>query len=200
MECFRLFLLSLALLAGPLSAPAQNNAEIYEYDSTLSWVSQMEKIIDEVVGQVVRFLKPVQGRISSHFGMRKHPILGVERHHEGIDIACAVGSEVRAVLPGTVDRAGKAGGYGNLVSIHHEGDISESRYGHLSQISVKPGDKVSKGQLIGFSGMSGLATGPHLHFELYRGGHPVDPERLLEPLRQPSADGTSRFPTLGAIQ
>lgn len=178
-------LLCICLVASPFSLWGEDHAALYEYDSTLSWISQMERIIDEVVGQVVRFLKPVEGRISSHFGMRQHPILGVVRHHEGIDIACAIGSEVRAVLPGTVDRAGKAGGYGNLVSIHHAGEISESRYGHLSQILVKTGDKVSKGQLIGYSGMSGLATGPHLHFELYQDGQPIDPEKLIQPLRSP---------------
>lgn len=185
MRYFSSLLFCFGLAVGPASLRAEDPAAIYEYDSSLSWASQMERIIDEVLGQVMRFLKPVEGRISSGFGSRRHPILGAMRHHQGIDIACAVGSEVRAVLPGKIERAGTAGGYGNLVSIRHTGEISQSRYGHLSRILVKPGEKVLKGQLIGLSGMSGLATGPHLHFELFREGRPVDPEKVLARLPQP---------------
>lgn len=151
----------------------------YEYDSTLAWKSQLDQLLDEVVERVTRFLKPVNGRISSHFGDRLHPILGRVRHHDGVDIACASGSEVRAVLSGKVILAGWSGGYGNLIKIRHKGELTESRYGHLSKILVSSGQRVKTGELIGLSGQTGLATGPHLHFELFRNGLLIDPERFI---------------------
>lgn len=153
---------------------------LHEYDSSLAWGHRVDQLIEDLLKEAIRFLKPVQGPVTSGFGLRRHPILGISRHHNGVDIACGVGSEVRAVLPGRVVSAGRAGGYGNLIGIRHDGEITESRYGHLSRILVSSGRKVRAGDLIGFSGMTGLATGPHLHFELFRQGLPVDPERFLK--------------------
>ncbi|QQR81257.1 MAG: M23 family metallopeptidase [Deltaproteobacteria bacterium] len=178
----RLSLVFLILLNFYLAVPPAHG-EIsfvpYEYDSTLAWKSQLDQLLDEVVERVTRFLKPVNGAISSHFGERLHPVLGRVRHHDGVDIACASGSEVRAVLPGQVILAGWSGGYGNLIKIRHKGEITESRYGHLSKLLVSSGQMVKTGELIGFSGKTGLATGPHLHFELFRKSLLIDPERFL---------------------
>ena len=116
---------------------------------------------------------PVNGRVSSSFGMRMHPILGYFRMHKGIDIACPYGSPVYAVIDGVVNWAGYKGGYGNFIGI--QGPGVGTGYGHLSRIAVRAGERVARGQLGGYSGNSGLSTGPHLHFETYRGGMTVNP-------------------------
>jgi murein DD-endopeptidase MepM/ murein hydrolase activator NlpD len=117
---------------------------------------------------------PVNGRVSSSFGMRLHPILGYYRMHKGIDIACPYGSPVYAVVDGTVNWAGHKGGYGNFIGIQGPGGVGTG-YGHLSRIAVRSGERVQRGDLVGYSGNSGLSTGPHLHFEVYRGGSAVNP-------------------------
>ncbi|THD38213.1 MAG: M23 family metallopeptidase [Sphingomonas sp.] len=117
---------------------------------------------------------PVNGRVSSSFGMRMHPILGYYRMHKGIDIACPYGSPVYAVVAGTVNWAGYKGGYGNFIGIQGGGGVGTG-YGHLSRVAVRNGEHVSRGELVGYSGNSGLSTGPHLHFEVYRGGNVVNP-------------------------
>ena len=117
---------------------------------------------------------PVAGNITSYFGMRRHPILGYVRLHAGIDIAAAWGSPIYAVTDGVVSYAGWHGGHGNYVRLVHGGGI-ETGYGHMSRFAVRVGTHVARGQVIGYVGATGLATGPHLHYELFRGGQPVDP-------------------------
>lgn len=117
---------------------------------------------------------PVAGRISSSFGMRLHPILGYYRMHKGMDIACAYGSPVYAVFDGIVNWAGHKGGYGSFVGIQGQGGVGTG-YGHLSRVLVRNGQRVQRGQVVAYSGNSGLSTGPHLHFEVYRGGQVVNP-------------------------
>ncbi|MBS0480534.1 MAG: M23 family metallopeptidase, partial [Proteobacteria bacterium] len=117
---------------------------------------------------------PCGGRVSSSFGMRLHPILGYYRMHKGIDVACAYGSPVYAVIDGTVAYAGYKGGYGQYIGINGPGGVGTG-YGHLSRIAVRSGTHVSRGQIVGYSGNSGLSTGPHLHFETYRYGATVNP-------------------------
>ncbi|WP_066813250.1 M23 family metallopeptidase [Sphingomonas asaccharolytica] len=118
---------------------------------------------------------PVAGRISSSFGMRLHPILGYYRMHKGIDIACAYGSPVYAVFDGIVNWAGYKGGYGSFVGIRAQGGGVGTGYGHLSRVLVRNGEHVHRGQIVAYSGNSGLSTGPHLHFEVYRSGQVVNP-------------------------
>ena len=117
---------------------------------------------------------PVAGNITSYFGMRRHPILGYVRLHAGVDIAAAWGSPIYAVTDGTVTYAGWHGGHGNYIRLAHGGGI-DTGYGHMSRFAVGPGMHVARGQVIGYVGATGLATGPHLHYELYRNGQPVDP-------------------------
>jgi murein DD-endopeptidase MepM/ murein hydrolase activator NlpD len=117
---------------------------------------------------------PVSGRISSSFGMRMHPILGYYRMHKGMDIACPYGSPVYAVISGVVNWAGGKSGYGNFVGIQGPGGVGTG-YGHLSRVLVRGGQRVERGQVVAYSGNSGLSTGPHLHFEVYRGGAAVNP-------------------------
>jgi len=117
---------------------------------------------------------PCGGRVSSSFGMRLHPILGYYRMHKGIDVACAYGSPVYAVIDGTVAYAGYKGGYGQYIGINGQGGVGTG-YGHLSRLAVRSGTHVARGQVVGYSGNSGLSTGPHLHFETYRFGATVNP-------------------------
>ncbi|HET7631958.1 MAG TPA: M23 family metallopeptidase [Gemmatimonadaceae bacterium] len=118
--------------------------------------------------------------ITSSFGRRFHPILKRWRNHEGIDYAANSGTPVRAIGAGTVVRAGTASGYGNLVEIRHARGYS-SRYGHLRAFAkgIHAGAHVDIGQTIGYVGMTGLATGPHLHFEFLVHGAQRDPRVAL---------------------
>ncbi len=115
-----------------------------------------------------------QAGLSSTFGMRLHPVEGRRRMHTGIDLAASAGKIVSAAATGWVVRTGWAGGYGLLVEVRHPGDLT-TRYSHLSAILCAPGDAVDAGQPLGLVGKTGLATGPHLHFEVWRGGEPSDP-------------------------
>jgi len=118
---------------------------------------------------------PVNGaRLSSGFGMRFHPILNYSRMHQGIDFAAPTGTPVVASAGGRVAQAGWGGGYGNLIVIDH-GKGMRTRYAHLHRMNVKTGQQVSQGQVIGQVGSTGMSTGPHLHYEVWQNGRPVDP-------------------------
>jgi murein DD-endopeptidase MepM/ murein hydrolase activator NlpD len=117
-------------------------------------------------------LAPVQfSRISSGFGLRWHPVLNRMRAHKGIDYAAPIGTPVRAAGEGRVAFRGTQGGYGNVVMVTHPGGV-ETVYGHLSRFApaLFVGKRVQQGELVGFVGMTGLATGPHLHYEYRVGG------------------------------
>ena len=117
---------------------------------------------------------PVQGRMSSGFGMRRHPILGYTRMHAGIDFAAAYGSPIYAATDGVVSYSGRHGGHGNYVRLEHGNGLATG-YAHMSRIAARYGQRVRQGQVIGYVGSSGLSTGPHLHYELYRGGQTINP-------------------------
>jgi murein DD-endopeptidase MepM/ murein hydrolase activator NlpD len=129
--------------------------------------------------------------VTSEFSLlRRHPILDVGRPHLGVDFAAPAGTPVRAVAAGRVERAGWAGGLGQMVRIEHPKGLS-SIYGHLSEIAprIREGAAVTRGQVIGFVGATGLATGPHLHYALERDGAYLDPLRMTaepEPAIEPS--------------
>ncbi len=117
-------------------------------------------------------------RFTSNFGIRSDPFNGSARMHAGVDIPGPVGTPVYATADGTVDRAERAGGYGNLVELDHGKGI-QTRYGHLSRILVAPGAHVTRGQLIALMGSTGRSTGPHLHYEVRMDGHAVNPAPFL---------------------
>lgn len=129
---------------------------------------------DSMGAQRTGLLMPVVGHITSTFGARRHPILGYTRMHAGVDFGAAWGSPIYAVGDATVVFAGWHGGHGNFVKLDH-GSGFGTGYGHMSRIAVSPGEHVRAGQVIGYVGSTGLSTGPHLHYELYRGGVPVNP-------------------------
>jgi murein DD-endopeptidase MepM/ murein hydrolase activator NlpD len=115
-------------------------------------------------------------RIGSYFGSRMDPFYKVRKFHEGMDFSAPVGTEVYATGNGTVTNAGRdvQGGYGNQVWIDH-GYSYRTVYAHLSRIFVKPGQKVLRGQIIGYVGNTGKSTSPHLHYEVRKNGVPVNP-------------------------
>ncbi|MGX7896132.1 M23 family metallopeptidase [Tsuneonella sp. HG222] len=122
-------------------------------------------------------LAPVPGRQTSSYGMRRHPILGYGRMHRGIDFKASYGTPIYAVTDGTIDYAGRHGGHGNFVRIRHGGGLSTG-YAHMSRIAVDNGQRVRRGQVIGYVGSTGLSTGPHLHYEMYRNGAAVNPSSV----------------------
>lgn len=113
-------------------------------------------------------------RVTSSFGARVDPIDGRRGVHSGVDMAAQTGTPVLAAADGVVRIAGRRGGYGKLVELHHR-DGSVTRYGHLSAILVRMGETVAQGQTIARAGATGRATGAHLHFEYRVGGVAVDP-------------------------
>lgn len=125
-----------------------------------------------------RFIYPANGRITSGFGSRVHPILGYRRFHGGVDFGASHGTTIRAADSGRVIFAGWYGGYGQAVIIDHGGGLT-TLYGHASRLSVREGQSVQQGQAIAAVGSTGLSTGPHLHFEVRRNGTPVNPMQYL---------------------
>lgn len=125
-------------------------------------------------GAGLRMVGPVNGRMTSGYGLRRHPILGYTRMHAGIDFGAAWGAPIFATGDGVVSYAGRHGGHGNYVRLEHGGGLGTG-YGHMSRIAVSPGTRVRAGQVIGFVGSSGLSTGPHLHYEVYQNGRTVNP-------------------------
>jgi len=122
---------------------------------------------------------PVDGvRLSSDYGMRNHPVLGGRRAHTGVDLAGQSGTPVYATADGFVSRADRFGSYGNYISIEHGGEL-QTRYAHLSGFAVTAGERVVKGQLIGYIGSTGRSTGPHLHYEVRVAGEAVDPRPYM---------------------
>jgi murein DD-endopeptidase MepM/ murein hydrolase activator NlpD len=121
--------------------------------------------------------QPVPGPITSNYGLRMHPILGYSRMHRGLDFRASYGTPIVAAADGRVSRSGWAGGYGRQVRISHASGLSTS-YSHMSRISVSPGASVRRGQVIGYVGSTGLSTGPHLHYEMYRNGASINPRSV----------------------
>ena len=128
-------------------------------------------------------------RISSGFGGRMHPILQIWKQHKGVDYAAPSGTGIRAVADGVIDFAGKQGGYGNVVVMRHQGQYS-TLYGHMSGFgaNARKGARVNQGEIIGYVGQTGWATGPHLHYEFRVAQAPVNPLTIALPLSVPLSD------------
>jgi murein DD-endopeptidase MepM/ murein hydrolase activator NlpD len=132
----------------------------------LQWISSMPAIT------------PARGILTSGFGMRRDPITSGRAFHAGLDIAAAPGAPVYAAADGVVARAGRNGGLGKAVFVSHGYGLS-TRYGHLSKIAVEPGDRVKRGDVIGYVGNTGRSTGYHLHYEVHEDGKAVNPAAYL---------------------
>ncbi len=129
-------------------------------------------------------------RISSNFGRRKHPVLGTWRQHQGMDYAADAGTPVRTIGDGVVIFAGQKGGYGNAIEVRHPNGFV-TRYGHLRAFAsgIRSGARITIGSTIGYVGMTGLATGPHLHFEVLVNGVQRDPRGALTQSSGPPLTG-----------
>lgn len=126
-------------------------------------------------------IMPTRGWLTSAFSaMRSHPILHVARPHEGIDVTAAMGSPIEAPAAGVVLQAGWESGYGNTVTLDHGYGIV-TKFAHASKLLVRAGQRVARGQRIALVGNTGLATAPHLHYEVHVNGRPVDPLRYVMP-------------------
>ena len=143
----------------------------------LGWGTEGRFFEASGVGEQRRgLLAPVNGRQTSPYGMRMHPILGYRRMHSGIDYGAPTGTPIYAVTDGTVISAGRAGGCGITVKLDH--GSMQTRYCHMSRMAVSSGQSVRRGQIIGYVGSTGRSTGPHLHYEIYKGGRTVNPNSV----------------------
>lgn len=120
-------------------------------------------------------IRPVAGRLVSGFGLRMHPILKIKKLHTGLDFACPQGTPIYASGDGVVAFAGRhKNGYGIHININH-GYGYVTKYGHMSELKVKKGQKIKRGDIIGYSGNTGLSKGPHLHYEIIKDGRKINP-------------------------
>lgn len=127
-------------------------------------------------------INPVESmRMTSQFGYRTDPFQGRRKNHKGLDIAGPIGTPIYATADGVIGRAQWVSGYGKYVEIEH-GNAIQTRYGHLSAMNVYSGQRVRKGDVIGFMGSTGRSTGSHLHYEVRIAGEPVNPTSFLEPV------------------
>ncbi|MDI6601165.1 MAG: peptidoglycan DD-metalloendopeptidase family protein [Thermoanaerobacteraceae bacterium] len=163
------------------ASDSQNNEDIIEelqktteeYQRLLEEIAAREKYLRNVPN-----IYPVRGRITSRYGNRINPITMSREFHPGLDIEADYGTTVRAASDGVVDFAGVKSGYGRTVIIKNSYGFT-TLYGHNSKLLVKVGQKIKKGDPIAKVGSSGLSTGPHVHFEVYKGGVRVDPLKYL---------------------
>ncbi|MDI7863292.1 M23 family metallopeptidase [Rhizobiaceae bacterium n13] len=164
-------------VGGPFVEPEPGN----RFDISLSELDLALQRLEQVRGTALNlpYANPAEGKpITSYFGNRTDPFLGRLALHAGIDFRSGIGGEVRATGSGTVTMAGPAGGYGNMVEIDH-GQGLTTRYGHMSKVLVKVGDRIATGDIVGLSGNTGRSTGPHIHYEVRRNGQAIDPMRFL---------------------
>lgn len=124
------------------------------------------------------FVAPTTGIAGSQFGPRKPPKSGASSIHQGLDVRCPVGTPLVAMRDGVISFAGRRGGYGLFIEVKHDNGYT-TRFGHLSVISARVGQKVKVGQVIGKTGNTGVSTGPHLHFEIRKNGVAINPSRKL---------------------
>ena len=164
----------------PQEEPAAQEAGAAEGDaSSLAYVLYSEENLPEGVSMEQAILgfdytTPVMGVLSSSFGYREHPVEGEERFHYGLDLAADTGTEIRCFADGTVTAVGDSSSYGKYCVISHSGGYS-TLYAHCSRVTVSSGAEVAKGEKVAEVGETGMATGPHLHFELQQNGTYLNP-------------------------
>jgi murein DD-endopeptidase MepM/ murein hydrolase activator NlpD len=135
--------------------------------------SELKRIFGELVAW------PLRGSISSYFGYRPNPFTGIRQFHAGIDIVAAPGFPIRAAMDGKVSDAGYNTVFGNYVILSHA-DGFQTLYGHMTAYSVKTGQRIPQGSVIGTVGSTGYSTGPHVHFGLFKRGAAVNPLKYLK--------------------
>lgn len=163
---------------GPLLPTFHETLEQYDFLKSARLSRTFRKYPRLWLKNVQPSLWPLQGRLLSSFGHRTDPFSGEGAFHTGIDLAAPVGTPVRATADGIVTMAEWYSGYGKLIVIDHGNGLS-TYYAHLSQIDVVAGQEVRRGSIIGLSGATGRVTSPHLHYEVRRGGNPINPYAFL---------------------
>jgi len=164
-------------IGGPLialDAKSSFDTRVRELDEALARLENVKKV---ALSAPIHNPAP-SFAISSTFGVRRDPLLGTPALHAGVDFRVPYGNVARSTGAGTVVKAGWYGGYGRMVEVDH-GDGLATRYGHLSKVLVKVGDRVGYGSSVGLTGSSGRSTGPHLHYEVRRNGVAIDPLRII---------------------
>jgi len=156
----------------------------YLKDTAQDTKHRLTALLNKAKEYKVRFaytpsIRPLQGRLESKFGMRVHPILGTCKGHNGIDISSWTGAPIQATADGIVQFAGWSSSYGFVVVLNHSYGYT-TIYGHCSKLLVAGGARVKKGQVIAQVGATGMATGPHLHYEIRRWKDPVNPVTYLD--------------------
>ncbi|MEA1675374.1 M23 family metallopeptidase [Nitrospirillum sp. BR 11163] len=149
---------------------------IYRYQAAGSTPDYYNALGESIRRAILR--TPIDGaRVTSGYGMRMHPVLGYSKMHKGKDFGAPVGTPIYAAGDGLVEQAGPFSSYGNYVKLRH-GNQMETAYGHMSRIAkgLRPGMRVAQGDVIGYVGATGRATGPHLHFEVLRGNQQINPD------------------------
>lgn len=164
---------------GPLVPSYRESIESYNFLKSASFSRINHVYARQWQKNIVPSMWPVNGQLLSRFGDRQDPFSGEGSMHPGVDISASTGTPVHAAADGIVSMAEFYAGYGRLVTVDHGGGMS-TRYGHLSKFAVVPGQEVRRGDVIGYSGSSGRATGAHLHFEVRLGGSPVNPYPYLK--------------------
>ncbi len=164
-----------------------DNYTAEDIDNLLKKIGEESKSLDEVFKSAgvkdknltsMPVLKPIAdkylSRLASGFGSRFHPILKVNKVHNGLDFAAKTGTPIYATGDGTVKNASFNSGYGNMVQLEH-GNGYQTLYAHMSRAKVRTGQRVKRGDVLGYVGSTGLSTGAHLHYEIHKDGKPVDP-------------------------
>ncbi len=151
---------------------------VYRYEDTNGDIGYYEEAGNSVRKALMK--TPIDGaRLSSSFGMRKHPVLGYNKMHKGVDFAAPRGTPIYAAGDGRISYLGTKGGYGKYIRIRHHSGLSTA-YAHMSRYKkgLGNGARVKQGQIIGYVGTTGRSTGPHLHYEVLQGGRQVNPRKL----------------------
>ncbi|NCP11745.1 MAG: M23 family metallopeptidase [Sphingomonadales bacterium] len=172
------------ILAASFTAAAarlKESAPDQKYERLFNAWERMDGVQPVAATIAIPSLEPVAAmRLTSHFGTRSDPFTGRAKAHKGIDIPGAIGTPIYATADGIIAKAEWFGGYGNFIQIAH-GNSIETRYGHMSRLNVQAGDRVRKGQIIGFMGSTGRSTGSHLHYEVRIDGDAVNPLSFVPP-------------------
>ncbi|MBN1150489.1 M23 family metallopeptidase [candidate division WOR-3 bacterium] len=147
------------------------------FDLAEKTLSEAESIDYELAH--IPSINPTEGHITSGFGFREDPFLHTTKFHHGVDIPNSTGTHIWAAADGVVNFAGTMSGYGNIIRIHHNCSL-ETVYAHLDSFAVRLGEKVQKGQLIGYMGSTGRSTDPHLHYEVRINDEPVNPVNFIK--------------------
>lgn len=163
---------------GRLVPTLRESVDQYNYLKSISFAHTLRSRPRLDPANVVPNLWPVNGPLMSHFGMRMDPFSGQGGFHPGVDIYANIGTPVRAPADGTIIQAGWNGGYGMSVIIDHENGM-QTLFGHLSRVSLRVGQEIRRGDVLGLTGSTGRSTGPHLHYEVHVNGAPVNPHRYL---------------------